>query len=58
MSSTVSLAMDPASPPTVPSNTSFFFSCNLRMRSSIVFSDEIEQGIGKGGGESEFNEIR
>jgi hypothetical protein len=41
MSSTVSLAIDPASPPTVPSNTSFFFSCSFNMRSSIVFSAEI-----------------
>ena len=38
MSSTVSLAIDPASPPTVPSNTSFFFSWSFNIRSSMVFS--------------------
>lgn len=43
MSSTVSRAMDPASPPTVPSNTSFFFSWSFRMRSSIVFSKHAVQ---------------
>jgi hypothetical protein len=60
MSSTVSRAMDPASPPTVPSNTSFFFSWSFRMRSSIVFSKHAVQcsggqgeGEGGGGGEGE-----
>lgn len=60
MSSTVRRAMDPASPPTVPSNTSFFFSWSFRMRSSIVFSKHAvkcnggqSEGGGEGGGEVE-----